>query len=163
MSNTESAKLMKLISFECDVDDDWDLSDELTSEGPVTPNAVRKAVSHVNMNKTPLGMTTFKTVKDQNKKLKTVDLNKSCGLQNKELNLKLYESQKIKILDFESKCRRESSSLKSDISFLLRQMIKNKQEKQIEVFNCESIEEIQIEELISMNDVECADVFAPRI
>lgn len=181
MSNSESVKLVKMIPFECYSDDDCNLSDELTTEGTVTPNAVRKAVSEVSINKSSLERTIFKTVEGQNnlnsvqrvqnnrkhlnvktitnKKLMTTGLNGLNTLQKEETNPSLFQSQKLRSLDFGSDCRRVSSSLKSDISSLLKQMIKNKQEKQIECYDSDSIEEYKFEELISMNDVGCADVF----
>lgn len=66
MNNAKSENLRNQLTFGQNKEEDCNLSDQLTSEGSVTPNVVRCAVSDVNSTKFRVKRTTFKTLEEQN-------------------------------------------------------------------------------------------------
>lgn len=65
------------------------------------------------------------------------------------------DCEKSKYTNLDSRSHRKSSSLQSDISFLLKIMIRNKEEKQAKDLQIEIKKSVNHENLISMNDVGC--------
>lgn len=76
------------------------------------------------------------------------------GIHKEAMDFSLLESQ-----NKDPNFYRLSFSLKSDISSLLKRIIKIKKEKHVEVLHSELVEEDQRENLISMNEVRGAEEF----
>ena len=128
--------------------DESELSDELTSEGATTPNTVREAISDESMQNSPMAKSGNKLkLRSWNNVNKAKEINYWEQLAGKYTRFGTTFLKRESLLEQESSLLRldtvptvkrtsvpeNRGSLKSDISSLLKQMVKNRQEKEMTV------------------------------
>lgn len=162
MNSVEVVRLRHILEINEEVDES-ELSDELTSEGPVILNTIRDSVGEENMKNSPLGRSFYKT---QNDKLNNKsELSLACTRMKKKCKTTYVkpQSQVVRMNDIDSfvLCKQKNdfslikkSSLQMEISSLLKQIIKIKREKVPECDPKPQKNNEHIEEFVSVMNID---------